>query len=56
MQGFTADGFFQEYCAIDAASAVVLPDGMKTQDTAPIFCAGITCMSEREPHNEDTLC
>lgn len=44
MQGFTGDGFFQEYCAIDPASTVVLPEGMKAQDTAPIFCAGITCM------------
>jgi len=44
MQGFNSDGYFQEYCAIDPASAVVLPSGMDAQDSAPIFCAGITGM------------
>lgn len=43
MQGFTADGFFQEYCVIDPNAAVVLPEGMKVEESGPIFCAGITC-------------
>lgn len=45
MQGFTSDGYFQEYCAIDAATAVVIPKGLEAETAAPIFCAGITCMS-----------
>ena len=44
MQGFNADGYFQEYCVVDAASAVVLPKEMDAQESAPIFCAGITGM------------
>ncbi|KAK5141839.1 hypothetical protein LTR04_002444 [Oleoguttula sp. CCFEE 6159] len=42
MQGFSCDGYFQEYCAIDAGTAVVLPPTMDASVSSPIFCAGIT--------------
>lgn len=44
MQGFTSDGYFQEYAAIDAATAVVIPKTLSAETAAPIFCAGITGM------------
>lgn len=42
MQGFTSDGYFQEYAAIDAATAVVIPKSLDAYTAAPIFCAGVT--------------
>jgi D-arabinose 1-dehydrogenase-like Zn-dependent alcohol dehydrogenase len=42
MQGFGANGYFQEYCAIDANTAIVLPKAIDASLAAPIFCAGIT--------------
>ncbi|KAK4930957.1 hypothetical protein LTR66_016076, partial [Elasticomyces elasticus] len=42
MQGFSCNGYFQEYCAIDAGTAVVLPASMDATVSSPIFCAGIT--------------
>ena len=44
MQGFSSNGFFQEYSAIDAGTAVVLPEKMDPGTSSPIFCAGITGM------------
>lgn len=44
MQGFLMNEYFQEYCAIDAETAVVLPKGMDPSISSPIFCAGITGM------------
>ncbi|KAK4975541.1 hypothetical protein LTR28_009475 [Elasticomyces elasticus] len=42
MQGFSCNGYFQQYCAIDAGTAVVLPPSMDAMVSSPIFCAGIT--------------
>jgi D-arabinose 1-dehydrogenase-like Zn-dependent alcohol dehydrogenase len=42
MQGFSCNGYFQQYCAIDSGTAVVLPQGMDPAVSSPIFCAGIT--------------
>lgn len=42
MQGHAADGFFQEYIAIDHRNAMVLPKELKAVDAAPLFCAGVT--------------
>jgi propanol-preferring alcohol dehydrogenase len=42
MQGWTMDGFLQEYCIVDYRAAIKLPSGMDPQKAAPLFCAGIT--------------
>ncbi|KAI1322621.1 GroES-like protein [Xylariaceae sp. FL0255] len=40
--GFGQDGYFQEYVAVNAKNAMVLPDGLSPSDAAPLFCAGVT--------------
>lgn len=42
MQGFTINGYLQEYSVIDYRTAVILPKGIDATISAPIFCAGIT--------------
>jgi D-arabinose 1-dehydrogenase-like Zn-dependent alcohol dehydrogenase len=42
MQGFTVDGYFQEYVVVEARGAMVLPAGMDATEAAPLFCAGVT--------------
>jgi D-arabinose 1-dehydrogenase-like Zn-dependent alcohol dehydrogenase len=42
LQGFTTDGFFAEYAVVDYHNAIILPENLKTETAAPIFCAGIT--------------
>jgi alcohol dehydrogenase, propanol-preferring len=42
MQGFGADGYFQEYSVVEARSAMVLPEGLDLVEAAPLFCAGVT--------------
>ncbi|KAF2739505.1 GroES-like protein [Polyplosphaeria fusca] len=42
MQGFTLDGYFQEYVCVDARATMVLPEGMDVKLAAPLFCAGVT--------------
>jgi propanol-preferring alcohol dehydrogenase len=42
MQGFQADGFFQEYAVVDYRNAIILPDSLDTAAAAPLFCAGVT--------------
>ncbi|KAF2098486.1 GroES-like protein [Rhizodiscina lignyota] len=42
MQGFSRDGFFQEYVCVDARNTMVLPKGMDVASAAPLFCAGVT--------------
>ncbi|KAF2808073.1 GroES-like protein [Mytilinidion resinicola] len=42
MQGFTVDGYFQEYVCVDARAAMVLPEGLDVYKAAPLFCAGVT--------------
>src|SRR3978361_314692 len=42
MQGFTVDGYFQEYVVVDARAAMVLPQGLDVYTAAPLFCAGVT--------------
>lgn len=42
MQGFAADGYFQEYVAVDSRSSMKLPEGMDVTAAAPLFCAGVT--------------
>jgi propanol-preferring alcohol dehydrogenase len=42
MQGFTVDGYFQEYIIIDARQAMILPKELDPLTAAPLFCAGVT--------------
>jgi propanol-preferring alcohol dehydrogenase len=42
MQGFSCNGYFQEYCVVDSGVSVILPKDMDASVSAPIFCAGIT--------------
>ncbi|KAH7119019.1 chaperonin 10-like protein [Dendryphion nanum] len=42
MQGFSLDGYFQEYVVVDAREAMVLPEGLDVKTAAPLFCAGVT--------------
>lgn len=42
LQGFVADGYFQEYCVVDWRNAVILPKELDMKRSAPLFCAGIT--------------
>lgn len=42
MQGFSRDGYFQEYAVVDARAAMVLPEGLDVNAAAPLFCAGVT--------------
>ncbi|KAI8710533.1 PKS-ER domain-containing protein [Fusarium sp. LHS14.1] len=41
-QGFTCDGYFQEYVVVDARSAVKLPASLDVASSAPLCCAGVT--------------
>lgn len=52
MQGFTIDGYFQEYSKIDPNTAIVLPEGLEASLSAPLFCAGITGMSQSDKYIE----
>ena len=42
IQGFGTDGMFAEYAAIDRHNAIILPENLDTDTSAPYFCAGIT--------------
>ncbi|KAF2801814.1 GroES-like protein [Mytilinidion resinicola] len=42
MPGHAADGFFQEYIAVDWRNAIVLPPELRAVEAAPLFCAGVT--------------
>lgn len=42
MQGWSMDGFMQEYCIVDYRAAINIPNGMDTRKAATLFCAGIT--------------
>jgi len=42
MQGFSVDGYFQEYVVVDARTAMVLPKELDPKTAAPLFCAGVT--------------
>lgn len=42
MQGWSMDGFLQEYCIVDPHAAIKLPSGINAERAAPLFCAGIT--------------
>lgn len=42
LQGFVADGYFQEYNVVDYRNAVILPKELDMERAAPLFCAGIT--------------
>lgn len=42
MHGFTTHGHFADYSLSDYRNAMVLPKGMDTVSTAPLFCAGVT--------------
>ncbi|KAJ9630186.1 hypothetical protein H2204_008691 [Knufia peltigerae] len=35
-------GFFAEYAAVDSRNAIILPDNLSMETSAPYFCAGIT--------------
>ena len=42
MQGFSCDGYFQEYVCVDARNTMVLPEELDVTSAAPLFCAGVT--------------
>ncbi|KIV84201.1 hypothetical protein PV11_06169 [Exophiala sideris] len=42
IQGFQCDGMFAEYAAVDYRNAIILPDNLSMETSAPYFCAGIT--------------
>ncbi|KAF2478035.1 GroES-like protein [Lindgomyces ingoldianus] len=42
MQGFTLDGYFQEYVCVDARATMILPPELDVKTAAPLFCAGVT--------------
>lgn len=42
MQGFSRDGYFQEYVCVDYRSSIVLPSELDPTESAPLFCAGLT--------------
>ncbi|EXJ56090.1 hypothetical protein A1O7_09021 [Cladophialophora yegresii CBS 114405] len=42
IQGFQCDGFFAEYAAVDYRNAIILPENLSMETSAPYFCAGIT--------------
>ncbi|TID23565.1 GroES-like protein [Venturia nashicola] len=42
LQGYEADGYFQEYAVVDARGAMILPAGIDVVEAAPLFCAGVT--------------
>jgi propanol-preferring alcohol dehydrogenase len=42
IQGFSTDGYFQEYVAVKYRNAVILPEGMDPAKVAPLCCAGVT--------------
>ncbi|KAI6777851.1 Alcohol dehydrogenase-like protein [Emericellopsis cladophorae] len=42
LQGFVADGYFQEYCIVDYRNAVIVPPELDMDRSAPLFCAGVT--------------
>ncbi|PSN64270.1 alcohol dehydrogenase [Corynespora cassiicola Philippines] len=42
MQGFSLDGYFQEYAVVDARATMVLPAELDVKTAAPLFCAGVT--------------
>jgi len=42
MQGFAADGYFQEYVVVDYRASMKIPSGMDVVVAAPLFCAGVT--------------
>ncbi|KAI5965463.1 ADH1 [Candida theae] len=42
LNGITADGTFQQYCATDAIQAAKLPSDIDLKSVGPILCAGIT--------------
>jgi D-arabinose 1-dehydrogenase-like Zn-dependent alcohol dehydrogenase len=42
MQGFSCNGYFQEYVTVDARSAMLLPEELDVNEAAPLFCAGVT--------------
>jgi propanol-preferring alcohol dehydrogenase len=44
MQGFSCDGYFQEYVCVDAGTTMVLPEELDVTLAAPPFCAGITAL------------
>ena len=42
IQGFSCDGYFQEYVCVDARNTMVLPEELDVTSAAPLFCAGVT--------------
>ena len=39
--GCHLDGGYSEYCVVDAAYAISLPDGYTPVEMAPLLCAGL---------------
>lgn len=42
LTGVTVDGAFADYIAVDVGGTVLLPDGVRYEDAAPILCSGYT--------------
>lgn len=40
--GFTSHGTFSQYCIVDAAFAVPVPEALSSEQAAVISCAGVT--------------
>jgi propanol-preferring alcohol dehydrogenase len=42
MMGYTIDGAFGEYAAVDARYVIKVPDCLDSFDAVPLTCAGVT--------------
>jgi D-arabinose 1-dehydrogenase-like Zn-dependent alcohol dehydrogenase len=42
IQGFSSNGFFQEYVIVDYHATMILPKELDPKKAAPLFCAGVT--------------
>lgn len=41
MQGFGANGYFQEYAVVEARGAMVLPEGVDLVEAGPLLFYGL---------------
>lgn len=42
MQGFAADGYFQEYAVVEARGAMVLPEGIDLVEAGSLLFNGLS--------------
>ncbi|CAD5216904.1 unnamed protein product [Bursaphelenchus xylophilus] len=58
LSGFTRDGSFQQYAAVKATEAALIPEGVDLANVAPILCAGVTvykALKESNVHAGETI-